>query len=41
MLDSSDEELQDLQKLINKAIAKGDSDTAQALLKILEKKKNE
>lgn len=41
MLDSSDEELQDLQKLINNAIAKGDSETAQTLLKILEKKKNE
>jgi len=41
MLDSSKEELQDLQKLINNAIAKGDSETAQTLLKILEKKKNE
>lgn len=41
MLNSSEEELQDLQKLINNAISKGDSETAQVLLKILEKKKNE
>lgn len=39
MVDSKDEELKDLQDLINKAVAKGDSETAQALLKILENKK--
>ncbi len=40
-IDSSDnEELEDLQNLINKAVAKGDSETAQALLKILNSKKD-
>ncbi len=34
--DNADEkDLEDLQDLINKAVAKGDSETAQALLKIL------
>lgn len=37
--DSEDNELEDLQNLINKAVASGDSETAQALLKILNKKK--
>lgn len=37
--DSEDDELEDLQNLINKAVAKGDSETAKALLKILNKKK--
>ncbi|MDB2562202.1 hypothetical protein N9X61_01210 [Sulfurimonas sp.] len=36
---SEDDELEDLQNLINKAVAKGDSETAEALLKILDKKK--
>jgi hypothetical protein len=33
-------EIQELQDLINKAVTKGDSETAQALLKILNRKKN-
>jgi hypothetical protein len=36
---SDDKDKQDLQDLINKAVAKGDSETAQALLKILNSKK--
>lgn len=38
--ESKDDDLEELQNLINKAVAKGDSDTAQALLKILNNKKN-
>jgi len=37
--DSDDKDKQDLQDLINKAIANGDSETAQALLKVLNSKK--
>ena len=37
---SNDEELKDLQNLINNAVSKGDSETAEALLKILRKKEN-
>ena len=39
ILHSEDTELEDLQNLINKAIEKGDSETAQVLLKILNSKK--
>ncbi|MGB5964150.1 MAG: hypothetical protein WBG65_01320 [Sulfurimonadaceae bacterium] len=38
--ESDDDELKSLQDLINKAVSKGDSETAQALLKILNSKKN-
>lgn len=38
--ESNDNDLDDLQNLINKAVANGDSETAQALLKILNSKKN-
>ncbi|MDD3325141.1 MAG: hypothetical protein PHN38_08510 [Sulfurospirillaceae bacterium] len=40
MQDAQANEIQDLQELINKAVAKGDSETAQALLKILNRKKS-
>jgi len=36
---AEDDDLDELQELINKAVAKGDSEMAQALLKILKKKK--
>jgi len=39
MDNSEEDELEDLQNLINKAVASGDSETAQALLKILNSKK--
>lgn len=38
--ESKDDDLEELQKLINKAVEKGDSETAQSLLKILNSKRN-